>query len=686
MTVTPWKVAFLSVSVSLTACFEPGDGPGDMSTLDGGTRDGNVATIDSSIPRFDGGSLPMLGDGVRVHLDTIIPPVTTVSFAVPLPSGVVSSIGAIRVRKDGSAIAGANVRAILLDYDANGAPNGVRSVLVQFPASALGGASGEVDVMWDSMGTAPGQATVPFRSNGVSADSAETIRVADRTIQNSGGTYSLVESSVTNRTLYTGREPRMLATFPTGFIATSGFVGPVRNAESVRAGRTSGLVFLADAITGFSDSAMYDDGYAVDNRSVVDPITNFEGWLYDRCATFLIAYASSEDSRYLRHGMRACTWYAGKITRSGATEGIFTGKPDPDTKYSHLRGLYAYYALTGDEDALAAGTAIAELWRKDTLFVGPYRQGHLRGVDKLWTERLLGTSFEGLQYGHMLTGDVRYLQAMKEMVNTAYRHITGDAAALAEINPGVNFPPQNCFIHSALQGAEGDGDEPWCSGWMSELVVDPLLRHQAQTGDDRIDEIFVRLTRFLRDVGTNYMRSDPIGDSFLAPDTCYDDGVRWLVPLYGGGTFANGTRAVYGEYEDFEHCADSLAMTSAAIRALVRQGSFDTNPIGPFESEGASFVALHNEFAHCASEAFSYHLRPNRQPSEWSSSELAAGASSPSSFIESNKIGWPWHNVAPQRKLSWWFNSSMLQYGLLDEAGVAFDTIEAGAVQPASCQ
>ena len=36
---------------------------------------------------------------------------------------------------------------------------------------------------------------------------------------------------------------------------------------------------------------------------------------------------------------------------SGANRGIFTGKPDPDTKYSHIRGLFAYYALTGDERA-----------------------------------------------------------------------------------------------------------------------------------------------------------------------------------------------------------------------------------------------------------------------------------------------------------------------------------------------
>jgi hypothetical protein len=32
---------------------------------------------------------------------------------------------------------------------------------------------------------------------------------------------------------------------------------------------------------------------------------------------------------------------------------------------------------------------MAAMWLNDATFVTPYRQGHLRGSDKLWTERLL---------------------------------------------------------------------------------------------------------------------------------------------------------------------------------------------------------------------------------------------------------------------------------------------------------
>src|SRR5207244_3871809 len=110
--------------------------------------------------------------------------------------------------------------------------------------------------------------------------------------------------------------------------------------------------------------------------------------------------------------------------------------------------LYAYYALTGDESALAAGRAIAELWLNDTLFVIPYAGGKIRGEDKLWTERLLGTSLEGLYYGHGLTDDKRYLATFTRLLDTAYRHITTtDQATLDAINLcSLHFPPQSCWI------------------------------------------------------------------------------------------------------------------------------------------------------------------------------------------------------------------------------------------------
>jgi hypothetical protein len=396
----------------------------------------------------------------------------------------------------------------------------------------------------------------------------------------------------------------------------------------------------------------------------------------------------------LRHALRACSYYSAQIGLAGTSRGFFGGKPTPDSKYSHLRGLFAYYALTGDEGALAAGTAIADLWRNDLYFAGPYRLGSIRGVDKLWTERLLGTSLEGLYYGFRLTDNTAYLAAFKEVVTTAYRHITtADQAELVAITKDPNtppFPPQNCFIHNASQASEGSRSEPWCSGWMSELVVDSLLAYQDQTNDPRVDEIFVRLARFLRDVGSSYLARDLQDDSFLAPAVCFDPAListpweRLLIPLYGSGLYADGTRLNAGEYSDYEHCPDATALTAAAVRALVRQGKFDQGgPIGPFASEGASLLQLHHEFAFCAQTTFKVrNLTQYHDPSVWTSSKLAAGASDPAAFIAKWGIGFPSYVTSPQRKLSWWFNSSMLQFGLLKDAGIKIPALRPGAVQP----
>jgi hypothetical protein len=339
--------------------------------------------------------------------------------------------------------------------------------------------------------------------------------------------------------------------------------------------------------------------------------------------------------------------------------------------------------------ALAAGTAIAERFLADQDFVGSYRAGHIAAPDRLWTERLLGVSLEALYYGHRLTGDVNYLHATVELVATAYRHVTGDAAVLAAINPGATtFPPQNCFIHTAEQAAEGDAGEPWCSGWMPELIIDPLLAYQDQTGDVRVDEIFVRLTRFLRDVGSAYFESDygNADDTFLspaapsAPPDAEDQ--RVLVPLYGAALDQTGRRHNAGEYDDFQHCLDATALTAAGVRALTRTGGYDQNPIGPFSSEGESFLALHQEFAFCAAWTLADQHRPHRDPATWSAEELADGLEDPATFIDENNIANISHNVSPARKISWWFNTALEQFALLQEAGVAIPELHPGVIQP----
>ena len=138
---------------------------------------------------------------------------------------------------------------------------------------------------------------------------------------------------------------------------------------------------------------------------------------------------------------------------------------------------------------------------------------------------------------------------------------------------------------------------------------------------------------------------------------------RILVPLYGAGIDANGKRRSFGDYDDTQHCADATALTAVGLRALRRTGTYDQRPTGPFASEGESFLALHHELAFCAYVTFQAQSRTASDPDSLSSDYLATGLSDPAAFIADNEVGYSSHSVSPQRKLSWWFNSALVQFG-----------------------
>ncbi|MBI4508374.1 MAG: hypothetical protein HY698_01980 [Deltaproteobacteria bacterium] len=608
-----------------------------------------------------------------------------VSFGVPLPRGAVVDPSAVTVRVGGKD-AGARVHEILADHDGTGARVGARALLVQFSAAEIAGDSAEVELSWAGRDkAAPSGDVTPYGSDAISFASPVIAKVTERTIVKG----ALQEGPVVEKQVYAGREPRFLAVFPEGYLAATGILGELVTAREARSREQGGLAFFSKAIEEFGLATMHETGYPLHPEAVADAQGDYEQWLYDPCTTYLIAHAHLGDVRFLRHALKTCSYYLGKIETTGPRAGTFSGKSGADPKYSHLRGAYAYYALTGDETALEAARAVARMWEAEPFFVDHYRKGKTRGHDKLWTERLLGASLEGLWYGFRFTGNKDYLTAFKEVFDTAFRHVSGGQDVLGLINPGVKFPPQNCFIHNALQQSEGEASRPWCSPWMSVLLADSLLRYQEISGDPRVDEVFVRLSRYLRDVGTTYFVRDVLGDTFLSPTACDDTRRgprRRLVAFYGAALDEKGARHQVGGWDDLEHCADVTALTAAALRALKRRGEYDKNPIGPFKSEGESILQLHHELASCAERHFQYHVREKRDPRTWTSRELEEGASNPLEFIAKKRIGFPSHNVSPLRKLSWWFNTSLLQFGLLKEAQVFVPTLEPGRVQAPGCR
>ena len=54
----------------------------------------------------------------------------------------------------------------------------------------------------------------------------------------------------------------------------------------------------------------------------------------------------------------------------------------------------------------------------------------------------------------------------------------------------------------------------------------------------------------------------------------------------------------------------TIARTSAAaLRSLKRTGQYNMRPVGPFASEGASFLQLHHELLSCAQRTFTVGIR-----------------------------------------------------------------------------
>jgi hypothetical protein len=158
-----------------------------------------------------------------------------------------------------------------------------------------------------------------------------------------------------------------------------------------------------------------------------------------------------------------------------------------------------------------------------------------------------------------------------------------------------------------------------------------------------------------------------------------------LVPLYGAGIDAAGVRRNFGEWSDFEHCMDASVLAAAASAALKKMGGWDANPVGSFASEGQSLQALHQELLACAQRTFVEQTRAKRDPTSWTSAELAAGAADPATFVTNNRIGFPLHIQIPRRKLSWWFNAAMLELGVLADAGLSVTSVQSGFVKGPGC-
>ncbi len=265
------------------------------------------------------------------------------AFGVPFPAGAVHDVTELAVTIDGEAV-GATVAALVPDLDRLGDTVGVRAAQVQVPADTLGADCTIIDVTWaDDGGSVVGGEPIPYSDT--SRRVHETVETARYTIEDNGGGAELVVDDVETRVLFESREPSVAATFPDGYLIATGLFGHQVAATAVPA-ELAGLGFVTDAVVPFGLSAMYHETYPVNAESVIDPTDvdaeGYEGWLYDRCFTFLMLHASSGDARFRDEGYRTCAYYADHIELSGSAA-------SSPPKYSPCTRAVRLLRATGDE-------------------------------------------------------------------------------------------------------------------------------------------------------------------------------------------------------------------------------------------------------------------------------------------------------------------------------------------------
>ena len=225
--------------------------------------------------------------GVTVGLEAIANVNGIVSFGLPLPPGAVEDAATLAVTMAGEPVA-ATVTVLLDELDSTGEPVGVRSVLVQLPAECW--TASAVRSRWPGRAEGSRSRTNRFRSarpappptrrrtspttpskRGPTGRIAGDDRIATRRSSSRRGSRQCWRPSLTG----TWRPPASsVPRWPLGEVGDD----------------LAGLRFMSDAVTPFGLSAMFQESYPLNAAMVIDPTDpedGYEGWLYDRCATFL---------------------------------------------------------------------------------------------------------------------------------------------------------------------------------------------------------------------------------------------------------------------------------------------------------------------------------------------------------------------------------------------------------------
>ncbi|MBK9036766.1 MAG: hypothetical protein IPL61_36875 [Myxococcales bacterium] len=266
-----------------------------------------------------------------------------VSFAIPLPAGLLTDAASVRLAHAGADLAAARVP--LAAY-----PDGsLRSVLVQVELAISGETTLDVEVGARGGGD---RAPVPV---------TDTLAGADET-------------------------PRVWAVLPAAWLAGSGAFGALVPQAAI-AGTP------LDAWGDVCDYARWDTDAFLAAASARDV------WLFDRVTAMYRGYAITGDLGPLTSAYREAGIYRRGLTGTGSATRIGVPGAADDLKYHYTQGLALHYLTTGDARYREAAEDVAV--RAHDLWTDP---GYAGG-DDFWTERHAGFGLLAYEFAAIVSDD-----------------------------------------------------------------------------------------------------------------------------------------------------------------------------------------------------------------------------------------------------------------------------------------
>ena len=266
-------------------------------------------------------------------------------------------------------------------------------------------------------------------------------------------------------------------------------------------------------------------------------LSDYAHWAYDRTTTLYTLYVRSGHNGlyYLREAFRSARLYQYLVYDEDAgpyLRGAFSLK-DPlddadgiDIKYCFTQAIALHHIFTGDEQSPGK---ISDIRYQVTLPAHDLRVYYTPGY--FWTERHFAFRWLALLHDYIVTGDGDVCAEIINQAQVAFEH---------QNSPPDELPSDGSWRHAQYDHGEGGCPPPgspecpaeWiASPWMSSLIVEALLTYHRLSGSLETGDAILDFGTYLRDYGIKRENLEPWEGgihpwyiSSFDPQWCWGDG------------------------------------------------------------------------------------------------------------------------------------------------------------------